>query len=154
MGALQVARSWARRRSDAGASIDWTLTNTKDAKKLLADGDVYAIVTIPKTFSKSISTVSTTTPKQADIRITTDDAHGTLVSQIGGVVGSGIASTLGSEPGLADERQLRSFVQVVASRRPPRPHHQGGEQCEAEQRDEASDVVQVHSFFREMRGVT
>ena len=66
--------------SDAGASIDWTLTNSKDAAKMLADGDVYAIVTIPKTFSKSIATVSSATPKQAEIAIKTDDAHGTIVS--------------------------------------------------------------------------
>jgi putative membrane protein len=81
----------------AGASIDWTLTNAKDAAKLLADGDVYAIVTIPKTFSKSINTVSSSTPKQADIAIKTDDAHGTIVSQIGGVVGDTIASTVGGQ---------------------------------------------------------
>ncbi|WP_375388981.1 YhgE/Pip family protein [uncultured Amnibacterium sp.] len=81
----------------AGAGIDWTLTNTKDAAQMLADGDVYAIVTIPKSFSKSISTVSTATPKQADISIRTDDAHGTLVSQIGGVVGDTIASTVGGQ---------------------------------------------------------
>jgi putative membrane protein len=83
--------------SAAGASIDWTLTNAKDAKQLLADGDVYAIVTIPKTFSKSIASVSGSTPKAADIGIRTDDAHGTLVSQIGGVVGDTIASTVGGQ---------------------------------------------------------
>ncbi|MGT2425150.1 YhgE/Pip family protein [Amnibacterium kyonggiense] len=81
----------------AGASIDWTLTNTKDAEQMLSDGDVYAIVTIPKTFSKSIASVSGTSPKQADISVRTDDAHGTLVSQIGGVVGSTIASTVGGQ---------------------------------------------------------
>ncbi|MGN6444853.1 YhgE/Pip family protein [Amnibacterium sp.] len=79
----------------SGASIDWTLTNTKDAKQMLADGKVYAIVTIPQTFSKSIATVSGTDPKQAEISVRTDDAHGTLVSQIGGVVGDTIASTVG-----------------------------------------------------------
>lgn len=81
----------------AGASIDWTLTNAKDAKRMLADGEVYAIVTIPKTFSKSIATVSTSTPKQAEISVRTDDAHGTLVSQIGGIVGTTIASTVGGQ---------------------------------------------------------
>ena len=83
--------------SGSGASIDWTLTNTKAAQKLLDDGDVYAIVTIPKTFSKSIASVSSTSPKQADIRITTDDAHGTIVSQVGGIVGDTIASTVGGQ---------------------------------------------------------
>jgi putative membrane protein len=81
--------------SGVGSAIDWTLTNTEDARRLLEDGDVYAVVTIPKDFSKSISTVSTSTPKQAQIAIRTDDAHGTLVSQIGGVVGDTIASTVG-----------------------------------------------------------
>jgi putative membrane protein len=83
--------------STAGASIDWTLTNTADAKRMLAAGDVYAIVTIPKTFSKSIATVSGSTPRQAEISVTTDDAHGTLVSQIGGIVGDTIASTVGGQ---------------------------------------------------------
>jgi putative membrane protein len=83
--------------SGSGVGIDWTLTNTKDAKKLLADGDVYAIVTIPKTFSKSIASVSGSTPKQAEIAIKTDDAHGTIVSQIGGIVGDTIASTVGGQ---------------------------------------------------------
>jgi putative membrane protein len=83
--------------SDAGASIDWTLTNSDDAETMLKNGEVYAIVTIPKTFSKSISSVSSSTPKQADIRITTDDAHGTIVSQVGGVVGDTIASTVGGQ---------------------------------------------------------
>lgn len=81
----------------SGASIDWTLTNADRASQMLADGDVYAIVTIPKDFSKSIATVSSSTPKQADIRIRTDDAHGTLVSQIGGVVGDTIAKTVGGQ---------------------------------------------------------
>jgi putative membrane protein len=83
--------------SDAGASIDWTLTNSSDAATMLKNGEVYAIVTIPKTFSKSISSVSSSTPKQADIRIRTDDAHGTIVSQIGGIVGDTIASTVGGQ---------------------------------------------------------
>ena len=83
--------------STAGASIDWKLTNTKDAKRMLADGEVYAIVTIPKTFSRSIATVSGSTPKQAGIAVKTDDAHGTLVSQIGGIVGDTIASTVGGQ---------------------------------------------------------
>jgi putative membrane protein len=83
--------------SGSGASIDWTLTNSRDAETMLKNGAVYAIVTIPRTFSKSISSVSSSTPKQADIRITTDDAHGTIVSQIGGIVGDTIASTVGGQ---------------------------------------------------------
>lgn len=82
---------------DAGASIDWTLTNSAAAAELLAAGDVYAVVTIPKTFSKSIASVSSASPKQAEIGITTDDAHGTIVSQIGGVVGDTIAATVGGQ---------------------------------------------------------
>lgn len=80
----------------AGVNVDWTLTNAKDAKAMLEAGEVYAIVTIPTTFSKSISSLSGTDAKRADIAIRTDDAHGTLVSQIGGILGTTIASTIGT----------------------------------------------------------
>ena len=96
-GRLVVSGLTKPAAAGSGASIDWTLTNAATAEELLAKGDVYAIVTIPKTFSKSISTVSGTDPKQAGIRITTDDAHGTLVSQVGGVVGDTIAKTVGGQ---------------------------------------------------------
>lgn len=80
----------------AGVAVDWTLTNAKDARAMLDGGEVYAIVTIPKTFSKSISNLSGTDAKRADIAIRTDDAHGTLVSQISGILGTTIASTIGT----------------------------------------------------------
>lgn len=83
--------------ADSGATIDWTLTNASSARQMLADGEVYAIVTIPRDFSKSIATVSGTDPQQAGIRIRTDDAHGTIVSQVGGIVGDTIASTVGGQ---------------------------------------------------------
>ena len=96
-GRLVVSGLTKPTSSDSGASIDWTLTNASEAREALDRGDVYAIVTIPKTFSKSISTVSGSDPDQAAIRVTTDDAHGTLVSQIGGLVGDTIAKTVGGQ---------------------------------------------------------
>ena len=82
--------------SDSGVAIDWTLSNAADAKEMLADGKVYAIVTIPRDFSKSIASLSGKNPTAGDIRIRTDDAHGTLVSQLGSIVGDTISAQVGT----------------------------------------------------------
>jgi putative membrane protein len=81
----------------SGASVDWRLSNSAQAADLLKQGKVYAIVTIPKGFSKSIATLSGSSPKQAEIRIRTDDAHGTLVSQLGGIIGNVVSASVGSQ---------------------------------------------------------
>jgi putative membrane protein len=80
----------------AGAAIDWRLSNATQAKSLLDAGDVYAIVTIPRDFSKSIATVSSSDPARAHITIRTDDAHGYIVSQLASSLGTSLTATLGS----------------------------------------------------------
>ncbi|HXD62617.1 MAG TPA: YhgE/Pip family protein [Lacisediminihabitans sp.] len=77
------------------AGFDWTITNEKAAKKALADGSVYAILTVPKNFSSSILSLSSDSPKQAKLAIKTDDAHSYLTGALAQSVGDGMANTFG-----------------------------------------------------------
>ena len=77
--------------------FDWTITNEKDAEAALARGEVYAILTIPSNFSRSILSLSGSSPEQADIAIRTDDAHGYLTGSVAQVVGQTMADTFGQE---------------------------------------------------------
>ncbi|HEY0373381.1 MAG TPA: YhgE/Pip family protein, partial [Amnibacterium sp.] len=95
-GRLVVTNLTKPAAATAGAAIRWRLSNEQQAKALLDSGDVYAVVTIPKDFSKSISTVSTTSPDRARITIRTDDAHGYVVSQLASSLGTSLTATLGS----------------------------------------------------------
>ncbi|MEO6941566.1 MAG: YhgE/Pip family protein [Terrimesophilobacter sp.] len=76
--------------------VDWTVTNDADAKKALASGKVYAVLTIPKDFSPSILSLSTQDAKRADLAITTDDAHSYLSGTVAKSVGEGMAATFGN----------------------------------------------------------
>ena len=75
--------------------FDWTITNKKDAAAALKAGDVYAVLTVPSNFSKSILSLSSDTPQQADISIRTDDAHGYLTGSVAQVVGQTMTDTFG-----------------------------------------------------------
>jgi len=77
--------------------FDWTITNQKDADAALARGEVYAILTIPSNFSRSILSLSGQSPEQANIAIRTDDAHGYLTGSVAQVVGQTMADTFGTE---------------------------------------------------------
>lgn len=75
----------------------WSLSNTEKAKQALADGDAYAVLTIPKGFSASIASISTAQPRQANLAIKTDDAHGYLAGTAAQAVGGAMSSAFGSQ---------------------------------------------------------
>jgi putative membrane protein len=75
--------------------FDWTITNEAAAKKALADGTVYAILTVPSNFSSSILSLTSSSPKQANLAIKTDDAHSYLTGAVAQTVGDTMASTFG-----------------------------------------------------------
>jgi putative membrane protein len=77
------------------AGFSWTITNSKDAKAQLKSGKIDAILTVPKEFSKSIVSLSSTAPKRANLAITTDDAHNYLVGSVAQVVGTSLTSAFG-----------------------------------------------------------
>jgi putative membrane protein len=95
-GRLVVTNLTKPASGGAGVAITWRLSNAQQASDLLDSGAVYAIVTIPKGFSKSISSVSSTNPDRARISIRTDDAHGYIVSQLASSLGTSLTATLGS----------------------------------------------------------
>jgi len=82
---------------NAGTSggFDWTITNSSDARKALANGTVDAILTVPKNFSTSILSLQSASPTRANIAIQTDDAHSYLTGAVAQAVGDGMVSTFG-----------------------------------------------------------
>jgi putative membrane protein len=76
--------------------LDWTLSNASDAKKMLADGQVYAVLTIPANFSKSVLSLQSSDPVQAHLAITTDDAHSYLAGSVAQSLGDGLVRSFGS----------------------------------------------------------
>jgi putative membrane protein len=77
------------------AGFKWTITNSAGAKADLANGTVYAILTVPKDFSKSIVSLSSASPQRANLGITTDDAHNYLTGSVAQVVGDSLTSAFG-----------------------------------------------------------
>ncbi|WP_104084284.1 YhgE/Pip family protein [Cryobacterium sp. Y11] len=77
------------------AGFDWTISNTADAAEALAAGDAYAVLTIPKNFSASITSLSGTSPVQADLDLRTDDAHSFLAGSLAQSVGSAMTGAFG-----------------------------------------------------------
>lgn len=80
---------------DGAAGFEWTITNSKDARELLAAGDVYAVVEVPADFSKSVLSLGTDAPRRADLSIRTDDAHDYLTGSVAQSVGDGLVNTFG-----------------------------------------------------------
>ena len=77
--------------------FEWTITNAEDAEKALANGDVYAVLTVPSTFSQSIMSIQTDTPEKAEISIRTDDSHSYLTGAVVQAVGQGMVGAFGNE---------------------------------------------------------
>ncbi|MCU1514292.1 MAG: YhgE/Pip protein [Microbacteriaceae bacterium] len=75
--------------------FDWTITNKADAAAALKSGKVDAILTVPKDFSSSILSLQSTSPRQADLAIHTDDAHSYLTGAVAQAVGDGMANAFG-----------------------------------------------------------
>ena len=50
-------------------AVDWLVTNSEQARALLASGDVYAIVEIPEDFSLAVTTLDSKAPQQATFTI-------------------------------------------------------------------------------------
>ncbi|WP_104137129.1 YhgE/Pip family protein [Cryobacterium sp. Y62] len=98
-GRLLVTELTAPSPSEAGADstagFDWTISNTADAQAALAAGDAYAILTIPRDFSASITSLSGSSPVQADLDIRTDDAHSYLAGSLAQSVGSAMTGAFG-----------------------------------------------------------
>ena len=83
--------------STASTGFAWTISNSADAAAALASGKAYAVLTIPADFSKSITSIGTTAPTQAELAIRTDDAHSYLAGTVAGSVGSAMTGVFGRQ---------------------------------------------------------
>lgn len=81
----------------AGSAFDWQVTGADEAAAALADGKVYAVITIPKDFSSSVVSLGTDAPVQAHISLKTDDAHGYLTGPLTDALGGGLAAIFGTQ---------------------------------------------------------
>lgn len=82
---------------DGAQGFDWQITNAEDAAEALANGEVYAILTVPSNFSRSIMSIQTDSPEKADIAIRTDDAHSYVTGAVVQAVGQSMVNTFGNE---------------------------------------------------------
>ena len=76
--------------------FDWRVTSAADAASALERGEIYAVLTIPDDFSASLLTIGTPDPVQAQLEITTDDAHSYLAGSVVQAVGSSLAQQFGA----------------------------------------------------------
>lgn len=74
--------------------FDWRITNADEAAQWLADGEVYAVVTIPNDFSTRVTSLQGDNPQQAGIEIETDSAHDALSPAVAAQVGEAVAASL------------------------------------------------------------
>ena len=81
-------------------AVDWLVTNSEQARELLASGDVYAIVEIPEDFSLAVTTLDSDDPQQATFTIITDSSRsylaGVLSDQVGAAIAAGVSDEFGS----------------------------------------------------------
>ena len=81
-------------------AVDWLVTNSEQARELLASGDVYAIVEIPEDFSLAVTTLDSEDPQQATFTIITDSSRsylaGVLSDQVGAALAAGVSDEFGS----------------------------------------------------------
>ena len=63
------------------SSLGWKLTETADAQAGLQEGDYYAVVTIPRDFSKTLSKMSGNDPTKAGITLQTNDASSAVIGE-------------------------------------------------------------------------
>ncbi|MBT7802632.1 MAG: ABC transporter permease [Microbacteriaceae bacterium] len=80
-------------------AVDWVVTNSAQARDLLAQGDVYAVVEIPEDFSYAVTTLDTDTPRAASFTIITDPSRSYLAGVLGDQIGQALASAVSDEFG-------------------------------------------------------
>lgn len=89
-------------------NLGWELTNADDAERGLAEGDYYAVITIPEEFSATLASVSGGDPSRAEISVRSNDASSALVGEVSRQVADVAASRLG-------QRVTRTYLSGILS---------------------------------------
>ncbi|HEX6875493.1 MAG TPA: YhgE/Pip domain-containing protein [Nocardioidaceae bacterium] len=75
-------------------TLDWRLTTPEDASSGLREGDYYAVVTIPKGFSKAVAGLTRNDPGTARITVRSNDSASALVGLVSDQIGDVAAARL------------------------------------------------------------
>lgn len=94
---LVTALTGADSADPAANTFDWRISSADDAAAALKAGEVYAVLTIPPTFSKAVTSLSGEDPVRAQITLETDDAHGYVTGPLTDAVGDGLAAMFGDQ---------------------------------------------------------
>ncbi|MCB0907360.1 MAG: YhgE/Pip domain-containing protein [Nocardioidaceae bacterium] len=79
--------------SDEPSNLDWTLTTAEDADKGLADGDYYAVLTLPSDMSaRATSSSDAANAAPAQMQLQTDDAVSYLSGNIAASISKAVVS--------------------------------------------------------------
>lgn len=78
-------------------SLDWRLTSPEDAAAGLRDGDYYAVITIPKTFSRTVAGLTRNDPETAQITVRSNDSASALVGVVSDQIGDVAAARLNQQ---------------------------------------------------------
>jgi putative membrane protein len=98
--------------SDSPADLDWRLTNDADAREMLDSGEVYAVLRVPRDFSRSIISSQGDDPEQARVEITTDDSHSYVSGVIASALGEAMVAGFGTD--ITEQFVVGVFDQVGA----------------------------------------
>ncbi len=79
-------------------TLGWQITSQRDARRGLEEGDYYAVLTIPKNFSRQLDqSLRGKDPEQAEIVVRSNDKSSALVAQVSDQVAQVAADKLGEE---------------------------------------------------------
>ncbi len=93
----------------ARSNLGWQLTDARDARQGLRQGRYYAVVTIPRHFSRTLAGVSAAEPRSASVTVRSNDSSSALAGQIGRRVAQVATERLG-------RRVTTTFLQGVLTR--------------------------------------
>jgi putative membrane protein len=97
-GGRMLAAGLTQPEDDAPRGLGWELTSAADARRGLAEGDYYAVLTIPKTFSRQLAgSLQGKDPRRAEITVRSNERSSALVAEISDQVGQVAANRLGEE---------------------------------------------------------
>jgi putative membrane protein len=77
------------------SSLGWQLTNADDAEQGLRNGDYYAVVTIPRDFSRTLAGISGRNPRAASVIVQSNDSSSALAGEVSHRVTDVAAERLG-----------------------------------------------------------
>ena len=91
-----LAAGLSQPQDEQQRSLGWQITSPQDARRGLAAGDYYAVLTIPETFSRQLSrSLQGKDPDQARITVRSNEKSSALVAQVSDQVAQVAADELG-----------------------------------------------------------